>query len=101
MDGHRTGPEPARMQIYGTERAGDRDSAFIVRCVGGIVRVGLTFVPDPADATLPAGFRVTLTGIERYRRSADFFDPPHAARVTLTGPSAAALVRGSVIVEAG
>ncbi|MEV7843847.1 MULTISPECIES: hypothetical protein [Streptomyces] len=88
------------MQIYAAESATDRDRAFIVRCVGGIVRVGRTFVPDRGDETLPPGLRVTLTGIERYRRSVGSFDPPHTARVTLTGPSADALVRGSVIVEA-
>jgi len=93
-------PHTARMQIYAAEGTTDRDRVFIVRCVGGIVRVGRTFVPDRSDETLPTDLRVTLTGIERYRRSVGSFDPPHTARVTLTGPSADALVRGSVIVEA-
>ncbi|MFI5725347.1 hypothetical protein [Streptomyces cyaneofuscatus] len=98
MNGPR--PRAARIQIYAAEATTDREHAFIVRCVGGIVRVGGTFVPDRSDGTLPPDLRVTLTGIERYRRSIGSFDPPHTARVTLTGRSADALVRGSVIVEA-
>ncbi|MFD5987549.1 hypothetical protein [Streptomyces cyaneofuscatus] len=89
------------MQIYAAEGITDRDrAAFIVRCVGGILRVGRTFVPDGSDKTLPTDLRVTLTCIERYRRSVGAFDAPHTARVTLIGPSADALGRGSVIVEA-
>ncbi|MFJ7061577.1 hypothetical protein ACK8N7_15320 [Streptomyces griseobrunneus] len=39
MDGHRTGPEPARMQIYGTERAGDLGAPSAAALVRGSVIV--------------------------------------------------------------
>ncbi|MFD6281342.1 hypothetical protein ACFWFI_38120 [Streptomyces sp. NPDC060209] len=85
------------MQIYEVESADDLGGVCLARCVGGTARVGQAFVPDSTAEGLPPELRVTLTRIERYGRGVGLFDPPHTARLTLTGRGVSALSRGSVI----
>ncbi|MEV5337940.1 hypothetical protein AB0K93_05555 [Streptomyces sp. NPDC052676] len=42
---------------------------------------------------------VTLDRINRYERTTDFVDPPHTARVHLSGEAVAGLRRGVVLTS--
>ncbi|MFE1314313.1 hypothetical protein [Streptomyces sp. NPDC058755] len=82
----------ARLQIYSVEERDGATATCIVRCVGGVVRVGQRFGVGPD--------KVTLKGILCYERPVDFVDPPHSAKVWLTGRSVGLLEEGSVITAA-
>ncbi|MFC8592734.1 hypothetical protein [Streptomyces atroolivaceus] len=89
--------EPGMPQVYEVESAGDPGGVCLVRRIGGVARVGQAYVPAGTAEGLPAGLRSTLTRIGRHGRSAGLLDPPHTARITLTGRGVAALGRGSVL----
>ncbi|MFD3609448.1 hypothetical protein ACFWXA_15470 [Streptomyces atroolivaceus] len=84
-------------QIYEVESAGDLEGVCLARCIGGVARVGQAYVPAGTAEGLPADLRSTLTRIERHGRSAGLPDPPHTARITLTGRGVAAPGRGTVL----
>ncbi|MEU3448506.1 hypothetical protein AB0H29_14960 [Streptomyces thermolilacinus] len=87
-----------RMQVLSVEAATARGGVFVVRCVGGVVRLGDVCLAEG----LPEGSGTGLTvhRIERYRDvDVPCFDPPHAARVHLSGEGAALLARGVVLVR--
>ncbi|MFJ4004201.1 hypothetical protein ACIPWL_12185 [Streptomyces sp. NPDC090023] len=78
--------ETARLQIYSVESE-DLDSAVcVVRCVGGVVRVGQEFAGP-----------MTLDWILRYGRTVEFLEPPHSAQVRLSGAVVHTLERGVVV----
>ena len=89
--------EPGSLQIYEVESADDLGGVCLVRCIGGVVHTGQVFLLRDADGGPTPESGVTLTRIERYGRSVDVLDPPHTARLTLTGRGVPALGRGSVI----
>ncbi|MEU6676606.1 hypothetical protein [Streptomyces sp. NPDC046925] len=76
-------PEPGpRIQIVEQDSGGPDLIALVVRCLA-ITRLGARFnCTDRQGRTL----NLTLTEIERYPRvTVTYMDPPHAARLTLTG----------------
>ncbi|MFG3097173.1 hypothetical protein [Streptomyces sp. NPDC048202] len=78
--------ETARLQIYSVESE-DLDSAVcVVRCVGGVVRVGQEFAGP-----------MTLDRILRYGRTVELLEPPHSAQVRLSGVAVRGLGRGVVL----
>ncbi|MFG2815084.1 hypothetical protein [Streptomyces sp. NPDC048410] len=79
----------AKLQIYSVEERSLDTAVCVVRCVGGIVRVGQEF-----------GAHLTLDRIIRYDQAVDFMDPPHGAQVRLSGAGVRELEKG-VIITAG
>jgi hypothetical protein len=88
---------PSKLQIYGVERSDDHGGVCTVRCITGIVRIGQVFTSDDSSEGANGDSTITLTAIERYRKSVDFFDPPNTARVSLSGNSVGNLGRGSIL----
>ncbi|MEU6768113.1 hypothetical protein ABZ916_37130 [Streptomyces sp. NPDC046853] len=79
-------PEPRpRIQIVEQDTSGPDHIALVVRCLA-ITRLGARFnCTDQQGRTLD----LTLTEIERYPQvTVPYMDPPHAARLTLTGTNA-------------
>ncbi|MGA5063544.1 hypothetical protein ACPB9E_07115 [Streptomyces exfoliatus] len=91
-------PDTSKLQIYSIERENADGGVCIVRCIGGIARIGQDFLKqgEEPEATIR---RFTLNRIVRYSRNVEFFDPPHNARVHLTGRSLDGLSEGSVLVS--
>ncbi|WP_330459536.1 hypothetical protein OIB37_23295 [Streptomyces sp. NBC_00820] len=86
----------ARLQIHSVAERGTSSATCVVRCVSGVVRVGQRFGVGPDGGTRDDAPLVTLEGIVRIR-PVDFVDPPHSAKVRVTGEAVALLERGSVI----
>ncbi|KOU40107.1 hypothetical protein [Streptomyces sp. WM6378] len=90
-----------RLQIYSVEESSGDFAVCIARCVGGVVRTGQNFAMETASEPVDFEHGVTLTAIDRYGRSVDFFDPPHAAKVYLSGPGASVLEPGMILAARG
>ncbi|MFJ9813704.1 hypothetical protein ACIRU3_00285 [Streptomyces sp. NPDC101151] len=90
----------ATLQIYSVQERDATTATCIVRCVGGVVRVGQRFGIGPDRGTQEGAPLMTLEGILRYQRPVDCVDPPHSAKVRLTGEGVALLEKGSVITAA-
>ncbi|MCX5385037.1 hypothetical protein [Streptomyces sp. NBC_00083] len=69
--------------------------------MGGVVRTGQKFVSEAAPDGGVTECEVMLTAIDRYGRDVDFFDPPHAAKVHLSGRGVSMLQPGLILVECG
>ncbi|MFI1397565.1 hypothetical protein [Streptomyces sp. NPDC020681] len=65
--------------------------------MGGVVRVGQMFTCERPSPSTAADVRLSLDRIERYGRDVDFVDPPHSARVHLSGDWLPTLVRGDIL----
>ncbi|MEU6594291.1 hypothetical protein ABZ923_34655 [Streptomyces sp. NPDC046881] len=87
----------ARLQVHSVADRGATAMTCVVRCVGGVVRVGQRFGVGPDAGTGDDAPLVTLGGILRYGRPVDFVDPPHSAEVRLTGDAVAMVAPGHVI----
>jgi hypothetical protein len=85
------------LQIYSVEERDAVSATCVVRCVGGVVRVGQRFGVGPDGGTRAGAPLVSLEGILRYERPTDSVDPPHSAKVHLTGEGVALLEEGWVI----
>lgn len=75
------------------------DQAFCaVRSLAGTVSVGQVFdrLEGPGGEVRSVSLR--LTEITRYDRSIEFVDPPHIARVGLTGTGVGELAQGTFLV---
>ncbi|WP_327683173.1 hypothetical protein [Streptomyces sp. NBC_00467] len=93
--------EMSRIQIESVEQSSDTGGKCIVRCVGGVPRVGDVFTSDEISGLALVKVRLTLDRIERYEgRFVQFFDPPHAARIHVSGEGVGLLTRWSVITSA-
>ncbi|MCX4526919.1 MULTISPECIES: hypothetical protein [unclassified Streptomyces] len=79
----------AELQVCSVEEADVTGGVCVVRVIGGIARAGQVYTAG--------GVRLGLTRIEAWGRTAEFVDPPHAARAHLTGPMVALLARGQVL----
>ncbi|MEU6471938.1 hypothetical protein ABZ927_04015 [Streptomyces massasporeus] len=90
---------PGKLQIHAVEEAGALSATCIVRCVGGLVRPGQRFTVEPADGTSGESFRVELDWIDRYGHRVEFVDPPHNARVHLSGGGVSHLRKGLTIIS--
>lgn len=92
--------EAGRIQIHSVAESTGSGGICIARCVGGVARVGQTFTLEGDSQTNHPELRITLDQIERYSGVfVEFFDPPHAARIHLSGESVGTLSRGSIIVS--
>ncbi|MFJ4839021.1 hypothetical protein [Streptomyces sp. NPDC088746] len=95
-------PEPVHepgctLRIHEVEYGDDLGVVCVVRCLSGVARAGQPFRSPAASAGhAPAG-PLTVTRIECYGREVAFLDPPHTARVTLSGGPAAGLTKGTVL----
>ncbi|MFJ5519854.1 hypothetical protein ACIQB4_22705 [Streptomyces griseoluteus] len=76
----------ARLQIHSVEHEGLDRAVCVVRCVGGTARVGQQYAGP-----------MTLDSIVRYGREVEVLDPPHSAKVRLSGAGVRALERGAVV----
>ncbi|MFD3437528.1 hypothetical protein ACFWU3_08485 [Streptomyces sp. NPDC058685] len=89
--------ESSRIQIYEVVEETGSGGVCIVRCVGGVARVGQIFMLE-ASPNRPSGtVRLRLDRIERYGQDVDAFDVMHTAKVHLTGGTMSGLVRGSIL----
>ncbi|MEJ8635627.1 hypothetical protein [Streptomyces sp. MS2.AVA.5] len=89
--------ESSRLQVYEVVEATDAGGLCIVRCVGGVARVGQTFTVEDHPSSPGSNVRLRLDRINRYGRDMDFFDATHAARVHLSGGALTRLVRASIL----
>lgn len=94
-----------RLQVYSVEEASETAAVCIVRCVGGVVRVGQTFAVEghplrPGSVGAGPG-HIALMALNRYGRSVDFIDPPRAAKVRLSGPGVSLLAPGVALTFVG
>ncbi|MFB7605898.1 hypothetical protein [Streptomyces gardneri] len=71
----------------------------VVRCIGGIARVGQRFRLEDDWRTGRPSSVLVLARIERYGRSVDFLDPAHSALIHLSGGPLTRLWWGSVLVS--
>ncbi|MEV8227709.1 hypothetical protein AB0P41_16925 [Streptomyces sp. NPDC079167] len=88
------------LQIYEVEYGDDHGGVCVVRCLGGVVRTGQVFLAPTATTEPAPAVTLTTTRIECYGREVPFLDPPHTARVTLSGGPVAGLARGTVLSAA-
>ncbi|MFI7340176.1 hypothetical protein ACIBUY_19855 [Streptomyces sp. NPDC050085] len=91
----------AELQVISVESQKPGEVVCIVRCVGGVARNGQRFSIEHAkNFESEAGQQNiwTLTEINRYGKTVEFFDPPHGAKVSLAGPDAEEL-EGRVVLK--
>jgi len=72
---------PAELQIAEVRSTDGSGAVCIVRCVGGVARIGQAY----------EGGSAVLESIDQYGRPVDRVDPPHSARVRLSGAGVAGL----------
>ncbi|MFF7443400.1 hypothetical protein [Streptomyces sp. NPDC008122] len=89
-----------RLQIYEVVAPGDHadEGNCIVRCIGGIARVGQVFVLEGERDTVGPEGGFTLERIKKLR-SMEFVDPPHSALIHLSGGPLDRLREGDVLVS--
>ncbi|GAA2221691.1 hypothetical protein GCM10010232_02500 [Streptomyces amakusaensis] len=93
--GHALPDGPGTLQIHEVERQTPSGAICVVRCVGGLVLLGQLFTTDTPSRPADTPLRLELARIERYPGVlAESLDPPHAARVHLTGEHAERLLLG-------
>ncbi|MEU9922257.1 hypothetical protein AB0H51_13360 [Streptomyces griseoluteus] len=76
----------ARLQIHSVEHEAFDKAVCVVRCVGGSARVGQEYAGPMA-----------LDLILRYGMEVELVDPPHTAKVWLSGAGVRTLERGAVL----
>ncbi|BDH07042.1 hypothetical protein [Streptomyces seoulensis] len=89
--------DAARLQIYSCEPDGPEAAICIVRCVGGIVRVGQDLYFSASTSGVDVNSPMRLNGIIRYEKQVDFVDPPNSAKVYISGVGVARLEHGVII----
>jgi len=88
-----------RLQIYSVEERTTTTAVCVVRCVGGIARTGQQFSSSSVvDANAHQDY-MTLDWIRRYEKPADFLEPPHNAKIHLSGKGIDELKRGVILVS--
>jgi hypothetical protein len=89
--------DAARLHIAEVEVATAETLIVVARCQSGVVRTGTRFrqihnIAEPIE--------LTVTELWRYsNRQVEAIDPPHAARVTLTGTGGELVRPGHLIQE--
>ncbi|GHF24824.1 hypothetical protein E5082_26385 [Streptomyces griseoluteus] len=76
----------ARLQIHSVEHEGFDTAVCVVRCTAGIARVGQEYAGP-----------LTLDSILRHGKEVELLDPPHSAKVWLSGAGVRTLERGAVV----
>ncbi|WP_369145224.1 hypothetical protein [Streptomyces sp. R44] len=90
----------SRLQIHEVVGAGDADGGIcVIRCIGGLARVGQVFVLERDQDTIDPEVTLTLHVIEKFRRSLESIGPPHSAAVLLSGGPLEGLREGDVLVS--
>ncbi|MEU7306255.1 hypothetical protein [Streptomyces sp. NPDC007206] len=89
--------QPARLQIYSVEEKPEGAAVCIVRCVGGTARTGQRFTYVSAAHHSSGRSHMTLDRILRYEKPVDLLEPPHTAKVLLSGEGVEELAKGSII----
>ncbi|MFG2293308.1 hypothetical protein [Streptomyces sp. NPDC048603] len=77
------------VQVYSVEEADGAGGVCVVRCVGGVARVGQLYAAGES--------RIVLRRAERWGRAVPQVDAGHSAKVWLRGPVVALLGKGQVI----
>ncbi|MFE8946783.1 hypothetical protein [Streptomyces sp. NPDC007856] len=91
--------DTARLQIYSVEERTTTTAVCVVRCVGGIARTGQQFSSSAVvDANVHEGY-MRLDWILRYEKPADFLEPPHNAKVHLSGKGIDELKRRVILIS--
>ncbi|OSZ62381.1 hypothetical protein OQI_00250 [Streptomyces pharetrae CZA14] len=88
-----------KLQICSVEERESAAATCIIRCVGGVPRTGQQFAAESASDSADTASPFTLDWINRYERMMDFIDPPHTAKVHLTGEAVAVLERGVILTS--
>ncbi|MFJ2233007.1 hypothetical protein [Streptomyces sp. NPDC087859] len=88
--------DPGKLQIYAVEEVDSMSATCIARCVGGVVRPGQLFNPEPLSGN-PS--EIALDWIDQYQRRVDFIDPPHSAKVHFSGGGVSLVEKGVTIVS--
>ncbi|MFI2629297.1 hypothetical protein ACH5A2_02715 [Streptomyces collinus] len=86
-----------KLQIYEVEESTATAVTCIVRCVAGVVRTGQHFSIDSDTGSNMIAAPLILDWINRYERLVDFIDPPHSAKVHMSGEVAGTLERGATL----
>ncbi|GHC48485.1 hypothetical protein RFN57_39365 [Streptomyces violaceochromogenes] len=86
-----------KLQIYEVEESTTTTVTCIVRCVAGVVRTGQHFSIDSDTGSNMVGSPLILDWINRYERLVDFIDPPHSAKVHMSGEVVGTLERGMTL----
>ncbi len=87
------------IQIISVESRSSNDCVCVVRCVGGAPRIGQHFTLEEAPTVGPVLPILKLEWINRYGQHVDFFDPPHGAKILLSGADPHGLVRKGVVLH--
>ena len=87
----------AKLQIYSVEEEGAASVVCVVRCVGGVVHWGQEFRSLAFDKPVQHRPVIIVDWIRRYERSIELLDPPHNAKVRLTGEGVQQLKKGDII----
>lgn len=85
------------LQIYSVEERENAAATCIVRCVGGIVRTGQKFRMEATGDATDDSSLMSLDWINRYEKLIEFIDPPHSAKVHLSGQGVSLLERGVIL----
>ncbi|MFF8906847.1 hypothetical protein [Streptomyces olivaceoviridis] len=88
----------AKLQIYSVEEKVASTAVCIVRCVGGVARIGQKFESESTIDPSSSRTHMTLESILRYEQPADSLEPPHNAKVHLSGDGIDDLERGVIIM---
>jgi hypothetical protein len=86
-----------KLQIYEVEERTATAVTCIVRCVAGVVRTGQHFSIDSDACSNMIAAPLILDWINRYERLVDFIDPPHGAKVHISGEVVGTLERGATL----
>ncbi|MGZ0200462.1 hypothetical protein ACNFR7_09770 [Streptomyces sp. RM1] len=89
----------AKLQIYSVEEETATTAICIVRCVGGAAHAGQQFEVMSGVERDGGASCMKLDWIRRYEKPTNFLEPPHNAKVHLSGEGVEELKRG-VIIEA-
>ncbi|MEU9006073.1 hypothetical protein [Streptomyces sp. NPDC048551] len=90
MDEHKS----VRLHVASVESTSDTEVVCAVRNIGGEASVGMIFRSSVSPA-----IAVRLIEILRYGRSFSILDQAYTAKVTFTGPGAAGIAPGEVLVS--
>ncbi|SOD62535.1 hypothetical protein SAMN06297387_106112 [Streptomyces zhaozhouensis] len=88
-------PSPVELAVEHVESTQEGSAVCVVRCLSGVVEPG-TLVLAGTDAEAPAqDGTLRIDWIKRYERMVDILDPPHNAKVQLSGPTVSYVRHGT------
>ncbi|MGW1182827.1 hypothetical protein ACWD7Y_16905 [Streptomyces drozdowiczii] len=93
-------PPAAELQIYAVEDRSPGTATCVVRCIGGVARTGRHFTLHAPTTAATAPALLTLDHINCYGVAMEFLDPPHSAKVRLSGDGTDSLAKGIILTSA-